>query len=808
MLNDVRLALRQILKAPGFALAAILSLTLGIGANTAIFSVVNAVLRHPAGVDHPERVGMMYVRYKQFGLDVPYISVPDYADAASLKDEVEVAALESDTAYNVIHDSGIQHLSAAQVSWRWFQVFGASPILGRTFSPEEDQPGAAAVAVLSYGTWQGVFGGRRDVIGQTILLDQKPYRIVGVMRSDFDWPRGKQIWTPLALAPAAFSVKNRFNESYQTAVRLRPGISLERMNASFAARIGEELPREGNAAFAASSGWSVYGAHLTEYAAGTLRKPLYVLFAVVVLVLLIAAANVAGLFLARVSTRGREFAIRIALGANARAMTQQLLVETLLLAAAATAAGIAAGPVLGRLLLLAVPHNLAEGFTVKMEPAVLAFTAGAGLLTCLIAGIGPAARVIRQSRNLALHEGGRSVTASADKQRLRSAFVIGEVALAFLLLAGTGLFLISLQKLQQVNPGFNPHGVLAAKVAFSGADFKNSQPRQAAFVNAALANLCVQPGVRAAAAVAPLPFGDGKESSSFGVEGRAVGSNDPGPHSQVSLVTPDYLKVMQIPLVRGRWFTSGDRAGTAPVVVIDARLARRYWPGQDPIGQHLRTDTDLPWATIVGVVGNIRFDSLEDDTSDGMRYYPFAQQSSGRYANFVIRTGENPTSLMDRVKRATRMVDGTQTVSDIQTLDFLVSNSLAGRRLIVWMLAAFAAVALLLAIVGVYALISYLTAQRTIEVGVRMALGAQRSDVLAMVLKSSMTRVLTGLGIGVALSLTATALLQHFFGAIGRGAPPSLIFAALALLVAGGFAALIPAARAASISPIRALRNE
>ncbi len=807
ILEDLRFGIRQAIKNPAFTIAAIVSLALGIGANTAVFSVVTAVLLHPAGVDQPQRVAMMYVKYKQFGLDVPVISIPDLADAAALKAEVEEAAVERDTGLNIVRDNNIEHLSAAQVSWRWFAAFGAKPILGRTFTREDDQAGAAPTAVLSYGIWQRDFAGRHDIVGQTILLDQKPHRVIGVMRSDYDWPRGKQIWTALALPPAAFSPDDRFNESYRAVVRLRPAVSVERFNSAYAARVLPELQSEGRMPFAASAGWSVYSAPVTDYAAGKLRRPLYVLFGVVILVLLIAAANVAGLFLARVSTRSREFAIRTALGANAQAMAQQLLIETLLLAISGTVLAIAFGPVFGRLLLFSIPGNLAEGYDVHMEPRVLALTAGAGLLTCMIAGLGPAVNVIRRRNPMVLQEGGRSVTSAADKHGLRNAFVIGEVALAFLLLAGTGFFLMSLKELQQVNPGFNPRGITAAKVIFAGDDFKSSQPRQASFLNAAIAGLDNAPG-ETAAAVDPLPFADGQRSASFAIEGRSQGPNSANPHSQVSLATPEYLKVMQIPLLQGRWFTTGDRARSEQAVVIDDRLAHRYWPGQNPVGQHIRGLVDSQWATVIGVVGHIRFDSLEDDTSDGMRYQSYSQ-SQGTQANFVVRTQVGtPAAISERLKHEITSIDRTQTVSEIRSMAELVSNSLASRRLVVWMLAAFAGIALLLAVTGVYALISYLANQRTVEVGVRMALGAQRSDVLALIMKNSLLRITAGLVIGFALSLGAAAILQHLFSAISSGIPISLLFASLALMIAGCLAAMIPAARAASINPIRALRNE
>lgn len=603
--EDVRYALRQFRKAPGFTVTAVLSLALGIGANTAIFSVINAVLRHPAGVNDPERVAIMSVRYRQFNLDVPFVSVPDAADAMALK-EVEAGALERDTSFNTTHGDEAQHLSAAQVTWRWFQVFGANPILGRTFAPEEDQPGAGSVAVISYRLWQSNFGGQPDVVGKTVLLDQKPYRVIGVMRSDFDWPRAKQVWTPLALPRNAYSPQNRFNENYQTVLRLRPGVSVQRLNAGLAL-MKVQLQRQGTSSFAERSGWSVYSTHLADYAAGPLRKALYVLFGVVALVLLIAAANVAGLFLARASSRSKEFAVRIALGASAVRMVKQSLTEALLLAGLATAVGIAAGPFLGRLLLAAVPGNLGEGFNVQLQPAVLTFTAAVGLVTALITGVSPALKTVQQRGRLQLHETGRSNTVSVEKQRLRSAFVIGEVALAFVLLTGTGLFLASFRQLQQVKPGFNARGVLAGELFFSGDAYKNSA-RQAAFIDSVVEKLARQPGVETAAAIDPLPFSGRSGSSSFEIEGRPTAKNDPGPHSQIRLGTANLLHAMQIPLLAGRWFTSGDRANTQPVVVIDARLAHRYWPNENPLGKHVRMGDNEPWSTVIGIVGDIRFD--------------------------------------------------------------------------------------------------------------------------------------------------------------------------------------------------------
>lgn len=811
MQGDVRFALRQLKKSPGFTVTAVLTLALGIGANTAIFSVVNAVLRHPAGVDHPERIAVMHVRYTQFTLDVPDVSVPTFAKAASMRDQVEAAAIEQGASFNIERDGQAENIPAAMVSSGWFGVYGARPILGRTFTAEEDQPGAAPVAVLSYGMWQRVFGGRRDVAGQTLLLDQKPYRVLGVMRSDFAWPRKAEVWVPIALPPPAFDPGNLFNEQYYATARLREGVPMEKFSAALATAMWATLQgSERGTAFAKSAGWSVYATPLTEFAAGPLRTPLFVLCGVVALVLLIAAANVAGLLLARASARSREFAIRTALGASAGRLVGQMLVEILLLAGVAAVAGVLAGPVTGTLLLRLVPHDLARGFVVHTDPAVLGFTAAVAMLAAVVAGLGPAVTLLRSRTRLALHEGGRGGTTSAEKQRMRNIFVIAEVAAAFFLLAGTGLFLTSLEKLQKVDPGFNPQGVMAAMVPYSGQNLSKNQTRQATFVGSVVNSLAAQPGVLAAAAVAPLPFDPNAGGScSFSIVGRPTAPNDPGPHSQLSLATPDYLKVMQIPLLAGRWLEPADVASSQPVVVIDQRLAKKYWPGQNPVGQHMSfmCGAKQDPATIIGVVASVRLSSLEEDTSDGMRYFAFAQGTSSQ-ADFLVRTASNPNGMAPTLKRAVAAVDSSQAVATLVPVETLVADSLAGRLLIVRMLAVFGGLALMLAVVGIYGLISYVTAQRTSEVGVRMALGAQRIDVVRLILGHAVLLVLIGLGIGAALSAGTSAILRKMFTDFGGGIFSSLAVAGFALLAVGLLAGLIPALRAASVDPVKALRAE
>jgi predicted permease len=814
LVQDARFALRQMIKSPGFVVIAVLTLSLGIGANTAIFSIVNAVLLHPAGVRNPSQVAVLHTRYTKFSLDAAYISTPTYTTARSLSRLVEAGALQQYDSFNIRNNGEAEHVAAARVSSQWFQVYGARPILGRTFTPTEDQPNAGHVVVLSYGFWQRFFGGRSNVVGQTLMLDETAYRVIGVMRSDFAWPRRCEVWVPIALPPEAFAPRHGFDEWYQAVVRLRPDVSVQQLNAALSATMWSELRRLGGAKYARSSGWSIYATPLTDFAAGSLRMPLFILTGVVALVMLIAAANVAGLFLARTSARTQEFVVRMALGAGSGRISRQILVETSLLAALACVTAAAAGPLAGRLLLRIIPNNLAAGYAVHLTPVALGLTVGATLLTVLISSVGPTLIILRQKHGLRLHEGGRSGTATAEKQRLRRAFVIAEVAGAFVLLTATGLFLASLKKLQQVDPGFNPRNVLTGVVNYADDGFLRSQPQQAAFVSGVIRQMASQPGVVAAAAVEPLPFDpQGLQSCSFSIIGHPVGAGEPGPHSHYSIATPGYLQVMQIPLLAGRWFNASDLASAQPVAVIDERLAKHYWPAMSPLGQQISFGcggTTRP-AVVIGVVATIRESSLEQDSTDGMRYYAFAQSQANMdksSADFVVRTVGDPEAMLPALKRAVSSTNSSQAITGVMPMETLVQDSLAGRRLIVWMLGAFGGLALLLTAVGIYGLINYLAAQRINEMGVRMALGARRGDVIRLILSKALEMVAIGLGIGAVCSFVTLALLRSILPHFGGSTVASFGLAASTMLLVGGLAGLLPALRAASVEPIQALRSE
>jgi predicted permease len=810
-MDDLRYAVRQLFRAPTFTIVTILTLALGVGANTAIFSVIQAVLLHPSGVQDPERVASFHGKYTQLNLPSIGVSAPDFADVRSMQNQVDEAAMVQSVSYNATFDGRTQHLRAAKVSQQWFQVFGAEPILGRTFLSEEDQKGAERVVVLSYAAWQRMFGGQQDVVDKKMLLDDQSYRVVGVMRSDFAWPKGVELWTALGLAPTEFAAENRFNESYNSVVRMKPGVTVAQLNAGLEQKRLEEIRREGTSGFTfgQSSGWGMFAQPWTEDAAGDLKKPLVALFAVVAMILLIACTNISGLMLARASMRMKEMAIRSALGASLRQLAMQFVVETALLAGVATLIGVLAGPFLGRMLLLAIPHDLARGFAVHTDLRVVAVAAGFGLLAAFFAGIAPIVQLARTHKSLKLAEYSKSTTAGASKQRFRNVLVATEVALAFLLVAGSGLFLASLRQLQAVDPGFKSDSVLTGKVTLDATNYKGQDLKQVNFIHDVTERLSAQPGVVAAAAVFPMPFASGMyPSASFRIVEKPTAPNEPGPHGDKGWATPGYLRAMEIPLLHGRWFSEDDRKDSPAVAVIDDLLAKAYWPGRSPVGGHLRLGgQDSPPVEIVGVIGHVRKDSLEVEENKGIIYRPMAQQPVGE-AVFVVRTKMNPEEMRTPLVEAVRTVDSSEAVYDVASLGSFVTDSLAARQLLVWLLTMFGGLALLLAAIGIYGLLSFTASQRTTEIGIRMALGAQRWQVVSLMLRDSMMMIGAGIVVGLVLTFVAQRVLAHSFAGMDGGMSFSLAVAAFCLMVAAAVASIVPARRSASVDPVIALRNE
>jgi predicted permease len=804
MLSDLRIAFRTLKRNTGFACVAIGALALGIGANTGIFSIVNALLLHPAGIADPERVVAIRVRYYKLNLRSIGPSAPDLADVRDHRELFEHAALWSEADFNYTGQDLPQRLQGAAVSAEYFDVFGARPRLGRLFRPEEDQPNANRMVILSYAAWMRVFRGDPALVGKTVELNQTPYRVIGIMNPEFRWPRAVDLWAPIGLAAKEYTEDNRFNENYSGVAKLRPNVSLAKANAGIQ-MMSDRVRNNGTQGgkYAQDSQWGMFAIPFTDFAVGDTKTPTLVLLAAVGLVLLIVCTNIAGLMLARTAARTREFAVRTALGATRWQIMRQTAGESVILATAGALLGIAAAKAGVRALLMLAPERAVEGVNVPLDVHVLGFALLVSLVSAVLFSMAPAWLATRINCSDALKEGGRSGT-GARRQSLRSVLVVSEMALAVVLLVGAGLFLRTLARLERVSPGFKPEGVLTAKLSLPEAQY-NSPEKQVAFIDGVTKRLARSPGTVAAAAVIPLPFSGGEASASFSIVGRTTAPGDPGPHGNLGGITPDYFAVMGIPLLRGRTFTDRDRLGAELVTVIDSNLARQYWPNEDPIGQSIQTQAKT-WR-IVGIVNHVRRSSLSGDESKGMSYLPL-KQFPVPFLYLAVKTRLDPAALANGLQAAVHDTDPAQPVHDIKTLSDLVSASLAPRRFVADILSFFAVVALALAALGLYGLISYSVAQQTPEIGIRMALGAEPRMVLAHVVGGGLRLTLYGAVIGVLAVIPMVRLLGSAIEGVSTF-DPWILIATIGLLGAAAlFACYIPALRATRIDPMEALRFE
>jgi predicted permease len=810
MTPTLRITCRTLAKSPAFSLTAIAALALGIGANTAIFSVVNQVLLNPAGVSNPERVASLRVKYDKLALKSIGVSVPDFSDVQKSTQLFESGAILGQGDYNYTGSGMPERLQGATVSLQWFDVFGAKPRLGRLFQPEEDRAKANQVVILSYAAWRRLFGQDPSVLGRSIELNRLPYRVIGVMGPEFRWPAATDLWVPLGLPSDAYNGGNRFNESYNAMIRLKPGVKFEQANA-YVQILSNRVRNDGTGygAYAKDAEWGMFLVPFTDFVAGDTKTPMLVLLASVGFVLLIACSNIAGLMLARASGRSREIAVRAALGASRGNLIRQTLAESLILSFAGAIVGLALSFAGVRGLLALAPENSSVALDVRMDPTVLLFTAFAAIAAGILFGMAPAWQISRLDRFDALREGGRTGSAGLRRQKLRSGLVIGEVALALVLLVGAGLFLRSLASLEDVNPGFQPQGLISGSVALPQEQYGDAA-KQIAFYNALLDRLSTLPGVSNVAAAVPLPFTGQSGSASFSIEGRPSPPGDPGPHGDIGFVSPGYFAAMKIPVKSGRVFTNQDRSNTTQVALIDETLAREYWPNQDPIGQHMRNGgSKTPWATIVGVVGHTKNSDLAGDVVKGRYYYPLLQQSfSFPFTTFIARTDADPALLTSPLREAVRAVDPSLAVSRIKLMSDLVSASLAPRRFVVTLLGIFAGLALLMAVIGLYGVISYSVTQRTQEIGIRMALGAQASEVLGLVIGQGMLLAGIGAAIGLMASLAFSRLLKNQLFQVSAFDPLTFLVTALVLITAALLATYIPARRATRVDPMEALRYE
>ncbi len=805
--QDFRYSLRALRKNPGFGLVEILTLALGISANAAIFSVINSLFLHPPGVADSSRLVAIRVKYDKLNLKNIGISLTDFADARDSKQVFASAAATQPNSYNYTANALPERLLGADVTWQWFDTLGAKPLLGRGFLAEEDVPGGNHVVVLSYGTWQKLFGGDNSIVGKSILLNDQSYRVIGVMDSQFNWPIDTQVWVPMGLAAKEYGPQNRFNESVDAVARLAPGVSVLQAESYMKVLTERLIPgfRDGGN-YARSSQWGMFAMPLTEYVYGDLRTPMLILWVTVGFVLLICCANVAGLMLAKASGRAKEFAVRVALGARRWRLLRQVLVETTLLAGAGTLAGLGLARIAVGFAGVIAPANTIGTLTIPMDRSVLLFSVGVGLLSALLAGIAPAWAIAGSKSFAPLKEGGRTGTVSKGRQRARSLLVVGEIGLALVLLVGAGLFLKSLVRLQQLNPGFDPRGVMTAAVTLVPRAYA-SDAKQEAFYLALTQNLAHQPGIDAAGVAFGMPFSNLQGGSSFDIEGRQLGPGDPGPHSDLAAVTGGFFQTLSIPLRAGRYFTDQDNATSEPVAIIDETLARQYWPGQSPIGQRIKNGGPK-WSTIVGVVAHVNRSALAGDSGKGLSYYSLLQIAIPM-SHVVVRTSGNPASAGDVIRQAVKTVDPSQAAAyEFKPMQDRVAASLGPRRFAANMLTTFAAIALLMAAIGLYGVISYSVAQRTQEIGIRMALGARMSQVLYMIFAHAMGLVLAGIAIGLVAGALLARLLSAELVQVSAFDPLTFLGMSALLVVVTLAATYLPARRAAKVDPMVALRYE
>jgi putative ABC transport system permease protein len=800
MMQDLRYGVRMLLKNPGFTLIAVLTLGLGVGANTAIFSIVNAVLLRPLPFKDPARLVTVWESNAEKGQTHGAVGGANFTDWKNQNQVFEMLAAYFSWNYSLTGNDQPQRLTAAVVSAGFFQALGTDAALGRVLVPEDDQEADENVVVLSHTLWQNRFGGNREIIGQTITLNNRPHTVVGVMPASFDFPDGRtDIWRPMAMSPQ--NAQNREGKWLKTIGRLKPGVSLEQASAAMntiAGRLAESYPKT-------NAGWGVNLIPLHEELVGKARRFLLTLFGAVLFVLLIACVNVANLLLARGATRQKENAIRAALGAGRLRLLRQYLAESLLLAMLGSAVGLALAFWSLDALIALSPDDVPGLARATIDGRVLGFTLALSLLTTWIFGLAPAWQASKPDLNETLKEG--SHTTGGAGRRVQDALVVVEVAAGVVLLVGAGLMIRSLLRLQAVEPGFNPHDVLTMRVALPASKYGENY-QSIAFFQQALERIKALPGVVSAGAIQDLPLGQNTMSFPFTIEGRPSVSAASRPLAAYRAVTEGYFRTMGIPLVAGRAFTPNDNLQTVPVVIINQTMARRFFANEDPLGKRLHFgEPNDPSSTVIGVVGDVKHLGLADEEVAAI-YQPHAQNRFAwlRWMTLVVRTNAAPPSLVAPIRSRIAEVDRDQPIYDIATLEHLLAKSVAQPRFSAFLLGLFALLALTLAAVGLYGVMAHAVAQRAHEIGLRMALGAQVRDVLALVIGRGMRLTLLGLVIGLAVSVALTGVLKTLLFNISATDPLTFAGVVGVLLAVALIACYLPARRAAKVDPLAALR--
>jgi putative ABC transport system permease protein len=810
VMQDVRYGARMLAKHKAFTAIAVITLALGIGANTAIFSVVNELLLRPLPYRDADRIVTMW-EVSPEGRHQNTTSRQNYRIWKAQGSSFEQMAAFTDQRVNLTGGGDPEELSVTFATPEFFKVLGVEPILGRTFLPEDNDPGKQDVAVLSYGLWQRRFGGQTNIIGQPITLSAEQFTIIGVMPPNFQFHikhrsgtgRPAELWSilPMPVGPGA----NEIGRFLSVVGRLKPGVSSEQAGAelkTIEARLSEEIPKY-------NKNYTTEVLPLREQFFGNVRRPLWLMLGAVGFVLLIACANVANLLLSLATSREKEIALRAALGARRVRITRQLLTESLLLALLGSVFGLGIAWIGIKALVAISPRDLVSLQTVGLNVPVLLWTLGLSLLTGLIFGLAPALHISRLNLNDSLKEGGKSESAQASgSRRLRSALVVSEIALAVVLLASAGLLIKSFVRLQQVDRGFNTDNILTMVVRLPDAKY-SKDPEIISFFTQTLERVRSLPGVRSAGIINFLPLYGGLGSATgFKIEGQPEPPPGQGPGCDVRAADAGYFKTMGIPLLRGRTFSEREDTEAKHVILINDALARKYFPNEDPIGKRLDVAMfEQPfWAEIIGVVGNVRYDSLIDEAPPAVYYahpdltYPFM--------TLVIRTEGDPAAIAPTVQREIRSLDPNQPVSDVRTMDQVMSEWVSRSRFNTLLLGLFAGLATLLSAVGIFGVMNYSVALRTRELGLRLAIGAQPRQVLLLVLRQGLLLTVFGVVLGLGAAFALTRLLSGLLFGVEAVDVSTFTTISLLLVIVSLLACYLPARRAMRIDPLQALRYE
>jgi putative ABC transport system permease protein len=814
--QDLRYGFRVMRKSPGFVVIAVLALALGTGANTAIFSLVNALLLRPISYENPNRLAMVWEKSVKRGLGQIPTSLLNFTDLRADNKSFEDLAAFTDSSFNLTGAAEPEKVTGVRVTASLLSLLGRPPLKGRLFITGEDQAQASHSLILSHHLWQRSFGSNANLIGQTVALNGESYTVVGIMPPDFKFPPTfsstvassqftmprADLWVPLTkdAVPEA-----REGRTIYMIGRLKPGVTATAAQAEMnviASRLQKEYP-------AVDADMEVDVIPLRQQVTGDIKPALLVLFGAVGCVLLIACANVANLLLAKASGRQKEVAIRIALGATRLRIIQQLLTESLLLSLAGGLLGSILGILAVRYLITFTPPSMPKPDNIGINAPVLLFTLFLSVFTSFIFGLVPALQASKSDLNETLKEGGRGNSGGAKQNRVRSLLVIAEVALALVLLIGAGLMIKSFVRLQNVNPGFNPENLITLELQLPQNKY-GEKDRQAAFQQQVVERLAEIPGVESAGAVNYLPFSGTEFNSGVTIEGRPpVANANERPRAFFRDISPNYFKAMGIPVRQGRPFAESDNKDAPAVVIINEAAARRFYPNEDPLGKRFkqgRAESRNPWVMVVGIVGGVSHTAL-GVASQPEVYLPF-QQNPDATITLVARTRSDPRSLAATVRREVSVLDKDLPVSNVKFMDEIVAGSVSQPRVYALLLGVFAGLALVLAAIGIYGVISYSVTQRTHEVGIRMALGAQTKDVLALIIKQGMALALVGIFLGLIVSLALTRVLASQLYGVSSTDPVTFTAISLLLIFVAAIACYIPALRATKVDPLIAVRYE